>query len=120
MPIFRERVDVYKPNHVNLADLNVVPTAATLVTLGMKCNIHRGTEESRADALAVGIVSNQTGNLYTEASNYRLLGDRYILVDGNGELWLLRERQILRNRFGPTKHVKCLITRLLQKPVGVP
>ena len=125
---YTETVTVYKPSQTISTDLSVAPGAVVLVGT-IKGNLHRGTEHSRATINNLGIFNVTTGYFFTAASNFPLLGDRYILqvtlTDENGvaigsQLWVVHGVPAVRTRFAVTSHLRAAITLLLVKPVGIP
>jgi len=107
-----ETVAIFTPASLVLPDLNVVPQRVTKTSSSVPCDIHRGTPAARDAATIAGILADQPSLGYFKPSYATLLTDRCILLDANGEAWLVHGKPAVRTRFVATEHVKVLLSWL--------
>jgi hypothetical protein len=115
-----ELVSVYRANSAVKSDLNVVPAAVTLVISGLACNIHRGTDKAQDVSNAAGVLAVQPGFAYFAPESRIYVSDRWVILDEENVAWLIHGQPAVRTRFAATAHVRCLISRLLIRPAGLP
>ncbi len=124
MPVpdrLKESAQVYTTNLTVDSALNLIPQDAALLRSGLKCNIHRGGRLAEDAALAIGMNATLAGLGYFENTRQNqadLISGR-IIQDSDGDCWVIRGRPSVRSRFGPTKHIKCLLEFLPFKPSGI-
>ncbi len=115
---FTDTFEVYAPRFVVGQDTNLVPAAVDPVGT-LSGNLQQGTKSAQDTATRLGIVDRQSSVIYFPVGSEASLGDRYVLKDTRGALWLLRSGPVVRNRFPSTAHVWVFCTSINIPPAGI-
>jgi hypothetical protein len=115
---FTEALKVYRPASAVGPDKNVVPAAVVPVATLMG-NMQRGSKGAQDTATQLGIYDRQNSICFFPIGSEKSLGDRYVLKDEVGALWLIRSGPLVRNRWPATAHVWAFCTNLAIPPTGI-
>lgn len=114
-----DTVTIYESDVEFGTDLNVLPKTCTLVVGPTRCNIHRGGRQAEDAALAIGMDAPLAALGYFEPSMAGKLNTGRVLLDQNGDCWVIRGRPSVRGRFEATAHARVLLQFLIVRPNGL-
>jgi|GEM_PF-2067840 len=123
MPVFREFGALFEPTNNIDSNLNLIPSQVAPVqgASKMHCNIHRGTRESKDDALASGRDPTLSATGYFNVKFAPMLrSGRIIAIPAEGEYWRIMAIPSVRNRFPSTAHVRCELQLFKAPATGLP
>lgn len=115
---YTDQLSIYSPQSTLAADKNIIPAAVQPVG-SLTGNVQRGSRQSMDKATSLGVFDRESAMVFFPPGSETSLGDRFVLKDATGEIWLVREGPVVRNRFPATAHVWVFCLNLAVKPSGV-